>query len=312
MSEKEKHAFIGHPDCLLHNMGSSHPESPKRLEEIEMVLKKSALWNQFDYFEAPFVDKSDLIRAHNPQYIKNVFRISPSEGTVDLDPDTIMNPHTLDAARRAAGAIVHANNLVFNKGYTTVFCNVRPPGHHAESDRAMGFCLFNNVVVGALNALKKHNVNKVAILDFDVHHGNGTEEMVDGKDGILFCSSFQHPFYPYSSPVSNNNQIIKSPLPSGANGNDFRKVVTEIWLPALNEFKPEIIYVSAGFDAHKEDYLASLNFLEEDYHWFAKEVKEVAKKYCQGRIISTLEGGYNLSSLSQSVAAYLEAITTKT
>jgi acetoin utilization deacetylase AcuC-like enzyme len=216
--------------------------------------------------------------------------------------------HTLDAARHAAGAVVLATDLVARGECITAFCAVRPPGHHAERTRAMGFCLFNNVAVGAAHALAAHGIERVAIIDFDVHHGNGTEDIFTGNPRVLMASTFQHPLYPYSGTGSVAANMVNIPLAAGSGSDAFRAAVREHWLPALEAHRPEILYVSAGFDAHREDPLAGLRLTEADYAWITRELVTVANKHARGRIVSTLEGGYSLSALGRSVAEHIREL----
>jgi acetoin utilization deacetylase AcuC-like enzyme len=301
-------AFISHPDCALHDMGSGHPESPLRLAAIQKQVRLSGLEPLLEYVEAPLASREQLALAHTVEHIDFVFRSSPTQGMVDLDPDTTMNPHTLAAARRAAGAAILAVDRVMSGLNHAAFCSVRPPGHHAERHRAMGFCIFNNVAIGAAYALQKYSLQRVAIVDFDVHHGNGTENIFRHNPAVLLCSTFQSPLYPYSGTGPVAAKIINVPLPAGTDGTAFRKAVTTTFLPALDAFAPELILFSAGFDGHRDDPLASLNLLEQDYHWITTEVRNLAQRHANGRIISLLEGGYALPALASSVVAHLQAL----
>jgi acetoin utilization deacetylase AcuC-like enzyme len=301
-------SIISHPDCALHEMGPHHPESPARLSAIQDRLLSSGLDFVLQHHDAPLASREQLCRVHDAAYVEQIFLKAPQEGRVWLDQDTCMNPCSLSAALRAAGAMVLGVDLVMSGQATAAFCNVRPPGHHAEHDRAMGFCIFNNIAVGAAHALQVHQLKRVAIVDFDVHHGNGTEDIFRNVDDILFCSSFQHPFYPYAGAHVESQHIINVPLPAGTDGQAFRTAVETKWLPALAAFQPELILISAGFDAHVEDEMAGLCLVEEDFAWVTREVKIIADKYAQGRIVSTLEGGYALSALGRSVAAHISAL----
>ena len=430
-------AYITHPDCLKHDMGGYHPECPQRLVAIQNQLQATGLLSQLQHYEAPLVTTEQLARVHTPDYIESIRQTAPAAGLVMLDADTAMNPFTWNAALRAAGAVVLATDLVLNEKVKNAFCAIRPPGHHAESNRAMGFCLFNNVAVGVAHAIQQYHLQQVAILDFDVHHGNGSEEifrdnsqvmlcstfqhpfypycgadsaterMINvplpyGADGTVFrkavtdiwlpaldvlatdlvlnekvknafcairppghhaesnramgfclfnnvavgvahaiqqyhlqqvaildfdvhhgngseeifrdnsqvmlCSTFQHPFYPYCGADSATERMINVPLPYGADGTVFRKAVTDIWLPALDKFKPEMIFVSAGFDAHRDDEMAQLQLIDEDYVWITQQIKAIANKYAHGRIVSVLEGGYELNALGRCVAAHISML----
>ncbi len=302
-------AYITHPDCLRHDMGAQHPEGPARLRAIEDQLIASGLLPFLQHHDAPLATFEQLARVHAPHYIETVRSASPTEGLVYLDPDTAMNPFTLNAALRAAGAVVLATELVLDRKVENAFCAIRPPGHHAESARAMGFCLFNNVAVGVAHAIEKYGLNRVAIADFDVHHGNGTEEIFRNDPRVMLCSTFQHPFYPYCGADSGSDHIINVPLPAGTDGAAFRQAVTERWLPALERFQPEMLFVSAGFDAHREDDMGMFKLSESDYAWVTQQIKDVAERHAQGRIVSALEGGYELHALGRSVAAHIKVLS---
>ena len=301
-------AFISHPDCALHEMGAGHPECPQRLSAIQDQLLASRMELALRHLEAPLASREQLCLAHDPAYVDRIFRSAPREGYLRLDPDTLMNPHSLAAARRAAGAVILAVDTVMEGGIPQAFCAVRPPGHHAEHDRAMGFCIFNNVAVGAAHALHQHRLQRVAIVDFDVHHGNGTEDIFTEDTRVLFCSSFQHPFYPYSDLETNPAQTVHAPLPAGSGGAAFRRAVEEHWLPRLEAFAPQLLLISAGFDAHAEDEMAGLMLVESDYHWVTRQLLALARRHCEGRMVSTLEGGYALGALGRSVVAHLDAL----
>ncbi|MHB0986844.1 MAG: histone deacetylase family protein [Sulfuricella sp.] len=302
-------AYINHPDCLKHEMGAQHPECPARLRAIEDQLIASGLLPYLQHYDAPLATFEQLARVHEPHYIEAVQSASPREGLVYLDPDTAMNPFTLNAALRAAGAVALATDLVLERKAENAFCAVRPPGHHAESARAMGFCFFNNVAVGVAHAMAHYGLKRVAIADFDVHHGNGTEEIFRDDPRVMLCSTFQHPFYPHCGADSGNDHIINVPLPAGTDGDGFRKAVSEQWLPALERFRPEMLFVSAGFDAHWEDDMAMFKLREADYAWVTQQIKDIAEKYAHGRIVSVLEGGYELHALGRSVAAHIKVLS---
>jgi len=301
-------SLISHPDCALHDMGPHHPECPDRLGAIQDQLLASGLDFVLMHHDAPRASREQLCRVHAAEYVDSIFAKAPAEGQAWLDPDTIMNPHSLSAALHAAGAVVLGVDLVMSGQSHAVFCNIRPPGHHAERDRAMGFCIFNNVAVGAAHALAAYSLERVAIVDFDVHHGNGTEHIFRDQPQVMFCSTFQHPFYPHSGDDIDSEHIVNVPLPAGANGQAFRAAVESCWLPMLDEFRPELILVSAGFDAHVEDDMAGLCLVDRDYGWVTSEIRSIAEKHAQGRIVSTLEGGYALSALGRSVSAHINAL----
>lgn len=298
-------AYITHPDCLQHDMGPYHPECPQRLTAIQRELKATGLYAKLQCHDAPQISDKQLHRVHSVEYVASIRKSSPHSGLQFLDPDTAMNRHTLSAALRAAGAVVKAVDLLMTQQAENAFCAVRPPGHHAESARAMGFCIFNNVAVGAAHALSVYGLKRAAILDFDVHHGNGTEEIFGGNPAVLLCSTFQHPFYPHCGADRRHNNCINVPLTAGSDGAVFRKAVTDYWFPAVNTFKPEIIFISAGFDAHREDDMAGLRFDDTDYAWITQQIRLWAAKHAQGRIVSVLEGGYSLKTLGRCVAQHI-------
>jgi acetoin utilization deacetylase AcuC-like enzyme len=301
-------AYITHPSSLLHDMGPYHPECPDRLTAIGDRLISAGLDPYLHHYTAPMATHKQLARAHGEEYIAVIDAASPSSGLHFLDPDTALCPHSLDAARHAAGALVLATDLVVKGECMTAFCAVRPPGHHAERHRAMGFCLFNNVAVGALHALSAHGIERVAIIDFDVHHGNGTEDIFAHDPRVVMVSTFQHPLYPYSGTENPAPNMVNIPLPAGSGSDAFRAAVADHWLPALEAHRPEILYVSAGFDAHREDPLAGLKLTEADYAWVTREMMAVANRHGRGRIVSTLEGGYALSALGRSVAEHIREL----
>ena len=303
-----KTAYITHLTCLKHDTGLDHPESPQRLMATENRLKASGVFENLIHFEAPRISNNQLRQVHSQTYLELIENNAPAsdDDIVNLDPDTQMSFHSLEAAKRAAGAVVLATELVMNKQVLNAFCAVRPPGHHAKKDRVMGFCFYNNIMVGIYHAFA-NGLDRVALLDFDVHHGNGSENIIADDNRILFCSSFQHPYYPYE-PCRSNEHIICSPLPAGAGSKEFRAEVMNKWMPALEKFRPQMIFISAGFDAHKDDYLAGLNFTVEDYYWVTEKIVNIADKYASGRIVSSLEGGYNTDALSFSVEVHIKGL----
>ncbi len=245
---------------------------------------------------------------HAPEYLDALQGAAPERGLVHLDPDTAMSTHTLQAAARAAGAAVMATDLVLEGKAHNAFCCVRPPGHHAEHRRAMGFCFYNNVAVAAAHALERHGLERVAVVDFDVHHGNGTEDIFRDDPRVLMVSTFQHPFYPYSGVDGRSERMVNIPLAAYSDGAKLRAAVESWWLPALEAFRPQMLFVSAGFDAHREDDMASLSLVEADYTWVTQQIKVVAERHARGRIVSMLEGGYNLSALGRSAVAHLRVL----
>ena len=301
-------AFITHADCLRHEMGAWHPERPERLTAIEDQLIASGIGQFLERHDAPLASDEQLARVHSPEYVRAIRDAAPQEGTVHLDPDTAMNPHTLQAALRAAGAAVLATDLVLRGKAKAAFCSVRPPGHHACRARPMGFCIFNNVAVAARHALEAHGLERVAIVDFDVHHGNGTEDIFASDPRVLMASTFQHPFYPYSGTHDPAFNMVNVPLGAGAGSKQFRQAVSEAWIPALDGFKPQLVVFSAGFDAHAEDDMAMLSLSDQDYAWVTQEVKAVADRHAGGRMVSMLEGGYALSALGRSVVQHVRVL----
>ena len=289
-------------------MGAHHPEQPARLSAIHDQLISSGIGPYLAHYEAPLATDEQLSRVHPLEYVRAIRDSAPEEGTVHLDPDTAMNRYTLGAALRAAGAGVMATDLVVTNEATTAFCPVRPPGHHACRSRAMGFCIFNNVAVAARHALEAHGLERVAIVDFDVHHGNGTEDIFENDEHVVMASIFQHPFYPYSGTDNPAPNMYNVPLAAGSGSREFRAAVTKTWLPALEEFRPEMVFFSAGFDAHTEDDMAMLRFTDGDYGWVTEQVKAIADRYAQGRIVSLLEGGYALSALGRSVVQHVRVL----
>jgi len=301
-------AIISHPKCELHEMGQDHPEQPARLWAIRDRLIASGLEMVLHHYDAPQATREHLERVHTADYVTRIFDTAPQQGLRQLTPDTAMNPYTLDAALHAAGAVIFGVDLVMSGEREAVFCAVRPPGHHADQNSPMGFCFFNNIAVGAAHALVEHQLERVAIIDFDVHHGNGTEDIFRNNPKVLFCSSFQHPFYPFTGHETDEEHIVNITLPAGTSGPHFRQEVETHWLPRLHDFKPQLVMISAGFDAHAEDDMAHLRLRESDYRWVTEELKDIAKQHANGRVVSSLEGGYSLSALGRSVKVHIDAL----
>jgi len=307
-------AIFSHDDCLKHEMGSGHPKSPARVKAIQAQLEQSPVLDSLIFHKSPVATKEQLLLAHSERLVSSIFEQAPKDAgnQVQIDPDTSMNSFSLAAALRASGAAVAAIDTVMDSTQQRrAFCNVRPPGHHAEHDKAMGFCFFNSVAIAAKYALHAYDLSRVAIVDFDVHHGNGTEDIVSDDPRILFCSTYQHPFYPGSAAPSKAGQVANAPLQANSGSLEFREAVNAFWLPELNSFEPELILISAGFDAHQADHLAQLNLLEDDYHWVTQALCKVANQYANGKIVSMLEGGYNTDALARSVEAHIQALLEK-
>ncbi|WP_339617617.1 histone deacetylase family protein [uncultured Gilvimarinus sp.] len=301
--------IISHPACLEHSMPDGHPESPERLEAIHNQLLSSGLEFVLTERDAIEVTDTQLARAHDQQYLHWLNTHLPSEGIVSLGDDIFLSPQSLVAARYAAGSGVQGVDLVMQGTTKVVFCNVRPPGHHAERARAMGFCLYNNIAVAAYHALDAYGLKRVAIVDFDVHHGNGTQDIFLNETRVLFCSSFQYPFYPDTNIDVKRSHIVNVPLPATTKGPDFQQAISEHWLPALEDCAPELILVSAGFDAHLLDDMSSVSLTEQDYQWVSEQLRAYVDEHeqCRG-IVSMLEGGYDLPALGRSVVAHVKAM----
>ena len=305
-------AFYSHPACRGHDMGAGHPECPQRLDAITDHLLATGLDVALDYREAPPASAEQIERAHTTRYATEIrdllLRVQQGGEPRALDPDTIASPGTLSAAMHAAGAAVAATDDVLAGRSNNAFCAVRPPGHHATRDEAMGFCFFNNVAIAARHALDVHGLQRVAIIDFDVHHGNGTEDIIAGDERVLMCSFFQHPLYPYSGAVPKGTNMVNVPVAPYTRGPAVRQTILDMWIPALDRFAPQMVFISAGFDAHREDDLGQMALVEDDYAWITRELMQVARRHAQGRIVSCLEGGYCLSALARSVAAHLRVL----
>ena len=304
--------FYSHPACRLHDMGRGHPECPARLDAITDHLRATGLDTALTLHDAPMATPEQLARAHSSGYVSEVCDLlqglAASGERHAFDPDTSASPGTYGAVMHAAGAAVAATDDVLAGRASNAFCAVRPPGHHATRDATMGFCFFNNVAVAARHALHEHGLERVAIIDFDVHHGNGTEDIVAGDERILMCSFFQHPLYPYSGTEPKGRNMVNVPLPPYTRGPAMRAAVQDQWLPALEIFAPQMVFISAGFDAHREDELGQMGLVEADYEWLTQQLLVVAAKHAQGRIVSCLEGGYSLSALARSVAAHMRVL----
>ena len=304
-------AYITHAECLRHEMGPGHPENPQRLNSVNEHMSSSGLMTELRCLEAPLADPKELKRVHRGAYVDLIFENAPTEGYVQLDPDTAMNPSSLGAARRAAGAGLLAVEEVMAGRVQNAFCAVRPCGHHATPSRSMGFCIFNNVAVAAAYALAEKGLERVAIVDFDVHHGNGTEDIFsppEWREKVMMAGFFQHPFYPGTGTDHPASNMVNVPLAAGSGGAAARRALEEKWAPALEKFEPQMILISAGFDAHREDLLGGLAMVEADYEWMTRELMSLADRYANGRIVSMLEGGYNLDALGRSAVAHVKTL----
>ncbi|WP_372611541.1 histone deacetylase family protein [Aquicoccus sp.] len=301
-------AFISHADCMGHDTGALHPDQPGRISAIENQLIMSGLDFVLRRLDAPKVTRAQLERVHDANYLDRIYSLDPVTEPVEIDGDTVMSPGTLRAAERAAGAGILGVDLIMAGEVHAAFCAVRPPGHHAERGRAMGFCLFDNIAVAAAHALEAHGLNRVAIVDFDVHHGNGTEDIFRDEPRVLFCSSFQHPFYPFTGHASDTANLVDVPLSAGAGSAEFRAGVRDHWLPALDAFAPEFLFISAGFDAHVADDMSHLQLTDDDYTWVTQELLALARRHAGGRVLSMLEGGYEQGALARSVVAHMNVL----
>lgn len=309
--------YFTHKDCWKHEMGPGHPECPERLDAIEDWLLATGVKDALDVREAPQAALGDIELAHDRMMIAALRGLSDRLADdikaggppyAQIDPDTSLNVHTWNAALRASGAVLAATDRVLAGEIENAFCAVRPPGHHACHDKAMGFCFFNNIAIAARYALERHGLQRVAIVDFDVHHGNGTEDIVKGDERVLMVGFFQHPFYPYSGTDHPAANMLNLPVPAYTKGMDIRELVEIMWIPRLEEFKPEMIFISAGFDAHRDDDLGQMGLVEQDYAWITQRIKDVARRHARGRIVSSLEGGYNLRALARSVEAHIRVL----
>ena len=309
--------YFTHADCRKHEMGPGHPECPERLDAIEDRLLITGVSDALERREAPEAPLADIELAHGRMMVATMRGLSEQLAEeinaggpryAQLDPDTALNVHSWSAVLRAAGAVLAATDAVIAGEMENAFCAVRPPGHHACRDRPMGFCFVNSVAVAAKYALERHGLERVAIVDFDVHHGNGTEDIIRGDERILMVSFFQHPFYPHSGFDSPDDNMVNLPMPAYTKGPAVREKIEQSWIPRLEEFKPQMIFISAGFDAHREDDLGQMGLVEQDYAWITQRIKDVARRHAKGRIVSSLEGGYNLSALGRSVESHIRVL----
>ena len=312
-----KTGYFTHRDCWKHDMGEGHPECPQRLDAIEDRLLVTGVGDALERGDVPLATLAQITRAHTEAHLEHLEALSqrliadqPAGGPAQamVDPDTSLMRHTVLAARRAAGAAIAATDAVMAGELENAFCAVRPPGHHACREQAMGFCFLNNVAIAARHALEVHGLERVAVVDFDVHHGNGTEDILAGDPRVLMVGIFQHPFYPFSDVDHPAANMLNVPVPAYTKGMDVRELIEMMWMPRLEEFKPQMIFISAGFDAHRDDELGQLRLNENDFAWITDRVRDVARRHAHGRIVSTLEGGYNLDALARSVEAHVRVL----
>jgi len=312
-----KTGYFSHSTCRKHDMGAGHPECPARLDAINDRLLATGVLDALEQHQAPPAPIADLELAHGRMHVAALRGLTDGlreeiaaggPAHAQIDPDTNLNIHTWDAALCAAGAALAATDAVIAGELENAFCAVRPPGHHACRDQAMGFCFFNNVAIAARYALERHGLERVAIIDFDVHHGNGTEDIVSGDARILMLSFFQKGLYPFSGETSTASNLVNMPLPAYSKGDAVRELVQTFWIPRLHAFAPQMVFISAGFDAHREDDLGQMGLVESDYAWITHQIKTVAQQYAQGRIVSCLEGGYHLDALARSVEAHVRVL----
>jgi len=300
--------YITHPACRLHDMGNWHPECPGRLDAIQDQLIAQGVLELLAEREAEPAQMADALRVHGQNYLHLLDTLSPGQGTVAIDGDTLMCPDTWPAMWAAAGAGITAVDAIMRGEAETAFCAVRPPGHHARPEQAMGFCFLNNIAITVAYTLEKYGLERIAIIDFDVHHGNGTAEMFAENNSVLMCGFFQENIFPGVYTQNNAQNTINLPLPAGAGGERVRQLVQQHWLPRLEAFQPQLVVVSAGFDAHRDDDMAQLDLTDADYGWLTDQIMQVAGRHASGRVVSLLEGGYDLPSLGRCVALHIKKL----
>ena len=303
-------AIVTHKDCILHDTGTHHPESQERLVSIFESLKKFKS-QKIKWIDGEDINLQHINVVHPEEHVNKIKKNIPSTGYFNIDADTILSANSFKAALKAVGSICKATDLVCTQKFNNAFCPIRPPGHHAEFQRAMGFCLFNNVAIGSYYAKLQYKLKKIAVIDFDVHHGNGTQKAFWNDPNMFYASTHQEGIFPgtgFKDEVGVDNNIVNVPLPAGTNGLLFKKSYEDIIIPKLQKFSPDMIFVSAGFDAHKDDPLADFKLLEEDFFWVTSELKNFADKYCKKRLVSCLEGGYNINALVKSCIAHVKGL----
>lgn len=305
---KGRTAWISAEACHAHFAGNDHPESPKRLQVIEQVLRRSHIWARMQKIEAKEVSEIQLARVHTRNYINNLENQTPSQGLHKVNEDTYLSKDTFTAAKYGAGAAVTAVNMVMQRHAKNAFCAIRPPGHHAHADHASGFCFINNAAVAVMHAIAEFRLERIAVIDFDLHHGDGTQSIFENDERVLFLSSFESPLYPFSGTGETPPNVVNAIFKAGDTGEIFRERICAKWLPKLASFRPQLIIISAGFDAHRDDKLGHLNLTEDDFAWLTHKIMLVAERHADGRIVSLLEGGYNPDSLSMSVKAHLSCL----
>jgi acetoin utilization deacetylase AcuC-like enzyme len=302
-------AFYTHPAFFKHEMGDAHPESPQRLWAIHDHLTRKGLMALLDVREPVVAPDHAILRVHTEEHLDSLVASVPTDRPYHgIDPDTSMNPHTLHAAYLACGAVIQAVDAVLAGEIRNAFCAVRPPGHHAERNRVMGFCFFNNIAVAAAHAMAVHGLKRIVVIDFDVHHGNGTEDIFAGDDRVMMVSTFEQALYPFSGDIPLGANMVNVPLPAYSNGEAMREAVLTQWIPAIEAYQPQLILISAGFDAHREDDMSHLMWTDQDYAWITEQLVKVANKVCGGRIVSSLEGGYAVEALARSVGQHVDML----
>ncbi len=304
-------ALIYNEECLAHFAPPGNPEVPERLPSILQAIEQSDIKSRLLFTSSAAATDAQIARVHPPSYLNYLESLIPIEGSYQMDQDTTINKYSLSAAHYAAGAVIKAVDLVMKHKVANAFCLIRPPGHHAQTKKAQGFCFLNNAAIGVMHALAQYPIKRIAIADFDAHHADGTEEIFQDDKRVMLLSSFQHPFFPFGgdSPTGSNPNIILSPLKAGSGSNVIRHIVGKVWLPKLRAFRPEMIFICAGFDGHKDDPMSHLNFTEDDFYWMTEQLVNVSYHGAKGRVISLLEGGYALDALGKSAVAHIRALT---